>query len=382
MADTAKLTRIIRNVSVGALILAFCAPAIFFLFGLQNSHSALSETERRVLQGLPSFDGHPRDFTQQMDDYFEDRFGLRMLMIRMARDIRDNLGEDPPNVVYGKEDWLFLGQTAYRHEFEGVGDWDAGQVEDWVSSLTRVNAALAEQDIPFSAFIAIDKARAYPEYLPDGWREGLRRFRSSVYLHRNAQRAGLIDAEAYIMRAKASGRKVFYHRDTHWTPDGSYDLAMAIIDRFDPEKALPRYQPDPPKMQASTASLDLESMAGFETTSEPAAAMITFPPFGPEGVIRIEPSSPESPFAGQFATIRVDGLNDDGPRLVIVGDSFGDTMLPHFSPSFSEIIRIHHGAHLFDVSLEDVLAYEPDAVLYATAERQAFEKLSPFAPLK
>jgi hypothetical protein len=68
--------------------------------------------------------------------------------------------------------------------------------------------------------------------------------------------------------------------------------------------------------------------------------------------------------------------------LVIVGDSFGDAMTGHFRPSYSEIIRIHHGAHLKTVTLDEVLAYNPDAVLFATAERQAASKERPFAPLQ
>ena len=60
--------------------------------------------------------------------------------------------------------------------------------------------------------------------------------------------------------------------------------------------------------------LDLDSLAGFETSNEPPAAMIAFPPFGPGGWTRMDPVSPESPFAGQFATIKVDGLNKtNGP---------------------------------------------------------------------
>lgn len=375
-------SRLIKSIATVGLAIAFCVPAFLFLTGLQTNKDQISQSERRVLEGLPEFSGDARAFTSQMDAYLEDRFGMRMLLIRLARKVRDNLGENPPNVVYGQDGWLYLGALNYRDEFEGQGVWGQDRVDRWVQSLADVNAALSRRNIPFVAFIAVDKARAYPEHLPNDWREGLRRFRTAVYTHRNSGATGLVDAERYVMRAKAAGRKVFFHRDTHWTPDGTFDLAMAILDRIDPEGALPRYAPEPPVLTQTARLLDLDAMAGFETSNEPPAMMIAFPESGPDGLTRLTPEAPDSPHVGQFATIRSDGTNDpDGPRLVIIGDSFADSMLAHFHPSFSEIIRIHHGAHLFDVSLDEVLAYEPDAVLFATAERQAAQKERPFQPL-
>lgn len=377
------LSHRVTTLFVGLLILAFCLPAFLFLTGLQTNTDQISRSERRVLQGLPSFEGDARAYTAQMDDYLEDRFGLRMLLIRLARKVRDNLGENPPNVIYGQDGWLYLGALKYRDEFEGQGSWSNERVERWVESLSNVNAALSARDIPFVAFIAIDKARAYPEFLPEDWQEGTRRFRSFVYQHPDAAQTGLIDAERYVMQAKAAGKKTFYSRDTHWTADGTYDLAMAIMDRFDPDGSLPRYMPAPAQVRESERLLDLDAMAGFERSNEPPALMIGFPQGGPDGLTRLEPTAPDSPHVGQFATVRSDGTHDVGDkRLVIVGDSFADSMLGHFLPSYADIIRIHHGAHLFDVSLDEVLAYEPDAVLFATAERQAAQKDQPFQPIR
>lgn len=377
------MARWIKNIAVMGLLVAFLMPALGFAVNAVLGSDEVSATEKRLLAQMPSFQGDARTYTTDVDQYLEDNFGFRMLMIRLARKIKDNLGEDPPQVVVGQDGWLFLGSNAYRDEFEGQGRWDAINVQTWVESLSDVKSTLAEQGIPFAAFVAVDKARAYPEKLPEGWREGERRFRTALHAHKDVARTGLVDAEPLVLSAKERGKQTFYLRDTHWTSDGTYDLAMELMDVFDPSVTRPRFLPSPPVAQPADRLFDLEAMSGFETSQEPTHMMIKFPPTRPNFRTSITILEDGTPDPGQFATLKILGT-EDAPEgtLVIVGDSFGDAMLGHFRPSYSEIIRIHHGAHFRNVALEEALAYNPDAVLFATAERQAVRKDRPFVSLK
>lgn len=377
------LARFVRNAAVLALVAGFCVPALGFAASLVlGERDGVSESENRRLASLPALDGDIRDYTSAMDDYLEDSFGFRMILIRLARKLRDNLGENPPDVVQGKEGWLFLGNLRYRDEFEGHGRWDNSQVNAWVGSFSEIKTALNARGISFAAFIAVDKARAFPEFLPDDWSEGDRRFRSALYAASRPDATGLIDAEAYVLAAKAQGEKVFFQRDTHWTLDGTYDLALAIMDQLDPERTLPRHQPGPKTLQGHASIPDLDRMSGLETSQEPQAPMMPIPRTGPGGTQYIAPETEDSPYRDRLSSLLIEGQNAaSNVRLVIVGDSFGDSMVGHFLPSVAEIVRIHHGATMFDVPLDDILAYEPDMVLFATAERQAAEKAQPFAPL-
>ncbi|MEM7730395.1 MAG: hypothetical protein AAF311_14185 [Pseudomonadota bacterium] len=371
-----------RDIAVILLVAAFLLPALGYAAGALRGTDGVSASERRALAALPEFDGSLRAYTAAFDDHLEDNFGFRMWFIRTARNLRDNLGEDPPQVVFGKKGWLFLGNEGYRDEFEGQGLWNDARVEAWIASLKQANAALTVRGIPFAAYVGVDKARIYSEYLPDDWTPSGRRFRSRLHAHAGANDAGLIDAERYVLQAKDAGVKTFYQRDTHWTPDGTHALAMAVLDRLDPEGTRPRFDPAPPRLKTAPRLLDLEGMAGFTQTQEPAHPMIDIPA-AHDGFHIIEASEdPASPRRGQFATWRIKGTRD-APEgtLVVVGDSFGDAVIEHLRPSYARIVRLHHGAHLFDVSLADVLAERPDAVLFATAERQAFQKERPFATM-
>lgn len=374
--------RWIRNIAVMGLLVAFLLPAIGFALSLVRGADGVSVTEKRVLASLPSFQGEARSFTSDFDLYLEDNFGFRMFFIRVARKIRDNLGENPPQVAVGQDGWLFLNQANYRDEFEGNGRWNEKDVQTWIASLSEIKAKLAAKNIPFAAIIAVDKARAFPEMTPKDWQEGSRRFRAALHSHPQVGQTGLIDAEPLVQAAKARGKQTFYLGDTHWTSDGTYDVAMAALDAVDPAFVRPRFLPGPPEPQAPQRVFDLEAMSGRETSQEPTHETINFPPTKPgfrSSITLLEDGTPDE---GQFSTIRILGTDDapDG-TLVIVGDSFADAMVGHFRPSYAEIIRIHHSAHLKTIALDEVLAYNPVAVLFVTAERQAFSKDRPFAAL-
>jgi hypothetical protein len=375
------MTQWIRNVAILALIALFIGPGLGFAVNMMRATSGISDTENRRLADIPSFQGDLRQYAQDFDIYLEDHFGFRMNLIRLAREVRDNLGENPPNVVFGRDNWLFIGNTDYRDEFEGNGPWTSAQVEQWIDDLSSVKQALALENIPFAAIVAVDKARLYPEKLPLDWRQGSRRFRTVLHAHPEASDAGLIDAAPIVRAAKARGVKVFYTRDTHWTLDGTYDLALSIMDQLDPDRSRPRFDPGPRQVRVGSRLLDLEGLAGYSQTQEPNVPMMQGPPSVPGYVQHRQPPSDEVQQRGEFATWEIKGAPGvPAGRLVIVGDSFGDALIEHFRASYAEIIRLHHGAHVFDVTLSEILAEQPDAVLFVTAERQAIKKQRPIRP--
>ncbi len=369
------MSRPIRNIAALALIALFLVPLAGFALGAVRGGAGVSETEKRTLATLPAFQRDVRAYTSELDRYFEDNFGARMSFIRLARKVRDNLGEDPPLVVTGKDGWLFLNNTRARDEFEGEGTWKDADVERWMSGLVGLSEALETRGIPFAAYVGVDKARLYPELLPDDWDEGARRFRTRLHSHPEAGAAKLVDAEPYLKAAKARGELVYWHRDTHWTVEGTYEFAMAVLDVLDPNSARPRYVPEPARSLPNTGLRDLEAMAGQTETMEPVHVAMPDPPAQAGFVVTDDADGPK---AGQFRTWRMRGLpGAPQGRLVVVGDSFSDAVILHLRGSYSEIVRLHHGAHLFDVTLDDVLAERPDAVLFATAEREAPLKAVP-----
>jgi hypothetical protein len=75
-------------------------------------------------------------------------------------------------------------------------------------------------------------------------------------------------------------------------------------------------------------------------------------------------------------------VTDDRPRetqktLVVIGDSFTDAMMPYLKWPYDRVVRIHHGAGDYTVGTDEVLSYNPDAVLIMIVERSAHRKSRP-----
>lgn len=376
------MMRLVRNIGAGALVMAFLVPLLGY--GL-SAYRGVTEagTENRRLAPWPEWNGSARDYTAAIDAHLSDRFGGRMTLIRFARDVKDNLGEDPPQVVRGQAPWLFLGHTHYRDEFEGVGQWTDADVARWADTLLAVQAELARRGIPFAATIGPDKARIYPEHLPGDWSEGRRRFKAALASHPALQGpdSPLVDAEPGILARKASGERVYWTRDTHWTASGSYPAAMALMDRIDPDGHRPRYAPAPARPVTNTRVLDMELMSGQSETREPEGLMIDFPERGEVSITRPHRDDNGIPVRNEFATIIVEDARSDEAdgTLVVVGDSFADTMMNHFLHSFDRVVRIHHLETMGDITLDEVLRYEPDAVVFMGVERSLARKRQPLS---
>lgn len=107
--------------------------------------------------------------------------------------------------------------------------------------------------------------------------------------------------------------------------------------------------------------------------------MIKYPPPRPNVRMVMDFNEDGTTVCGCMSTSMIPATKDTTKgRLVIVEDSLGDSMIGHLRPSYSEIVRIHHGADFFDINIDEVLSYEPDAVLLAISERQAARKGRPF----
>ena len=367
------MARLVRNILAVLLLAAFTLPAVGYAVGMARG-AAVSKSENRRLAGFPSWRAGDsfRGYTSRIDDHLKDRFGGRTLLIDVAREVRDNLGEDPPLVVRGKDDWLFLGQTGYREEYEGRGRWDDAQVGSWAEDLSAADSYFESRGIPFIAAIAPDKARIYPEHLPEDWTRGERRFAAAVLdaTERDVTR----DLEPAILAAKAAGEQAYLRRDTHWAPSGSLAALNVLLDALGREPG----EGGPVGQRTRSELGDLERMSGSDAPSEPPYAGRALPSRAGYAPRFPERDADGVPVRRALATkIITDGVDDADGTLVIVGDSFADFMMPQIMPHFARVVKIHHGAGEYTVGTDEVVAYSPDAVLFLVVERDAARKERP-----
>lgn len=375
------MRRWIDKVAIAGLITAFCLPALGYAWRY-GPGDQISETEQRALAPFPSVTNDLRQWTSDIDQHLEDSFGFRMVMIRIARKVRDSLGENPPDVAYGQNDWLFLNDHALIDEFEGNGSWNQSKIDHWVDRLSDLNARLSNNGIPFVAVIAPDKARIYPEMTPERWEESDRRFKSALEAHPRYDQTGLLNIEPRLRSLKEQGHRPYFMRDTHWSPDGYAPVSWDLLAALDPagERSVSEradrtfWSPDYP--------LDLDNLLGNIGSREPQYMSIRPKSVVDYRVNRVPAELSVGPVQDEVLTLIVsEGPPDLNDTLVIIGDSFADRLAPELVESYGRVVRVYHGVDRYRIGYDDIMAWEPDAVLFIAVERNVAVMDSPLLPL-
>ncbi|MEM7728134.1 MAG: hypothetical protein AAF311_02550 [Pseudomonadota bacterium] len=363
--------RYLRNVFVVTVMGLFLIPMLAHL-GTDDIN-----IDNRTLSPIPSWNGSLQAWFSGWDSYLNDNFGLRNDWVRLNRDIRGLIGENPSDVAVGKDGWLFLNNEPYRAEFEGTSDWTQERVGIWIEALRQIRAAADDKGLPFAAVIATDKARMYPDKLPNDWGSpSSRRFRDAVYGHAEADEVGLIDHEPLFKKLKDTGLLLYSPRDTHWNRNGAYEVAELLWDVLDPDDTLDRYRFDGEYVDIATSRpMDLETMSGYSESREPAYLQV--PSFNQADLIRsVIPFQTDRakalPFAIPHGRVSRSEYNPDAKgTLLILGDSFSILPMEYLQSGYNSIIEVHVSGGNFP--LEEIMELDADAIVVIVSEREAWQ---------
>lgn len=352
----------------GAVFLtALAAPGVTHLARAIIGGAPPDLGENRALAEWPA---PPRSLSQALafpdaaNAALEDRFGLRAPLSRAYAELSQGVRSPGDTVVVGREGWLFFAGDSSVENYRGFRPASSQWVEGWFAQILAVQAAAEASGASFYLLTPPNKSRVYPEHMPAafGPPSPLRRLNALRADPRMADLAW-VDAESALLAVKGEGL-AYRPLDTHWTMRGAHAAFLAF------EAAYGCAQPtgcDRLPLRAVSfddAGGDLARMAGFEAD---AASMIvdvalTDPSPGAERVLE----DAENPI---FRTRIFTGRHADGPRLVLIGDSFADALLPFLRERFGEVVLVHH--QLGRADIEYALSFEPDVVLLEMVERYA-----------
>ena len=322
-----------------------------FLGGLLVWHILLpdrekSETENRTLDQAPKFswtalvDG---SYTRNVEDYFADQFPLRDSWTGLKARAEQLTGKSEFNGVY------LCGDTLISK----VERSDESLVEKNLSYVDRLSG---KTDIPVYLGLIPSAAEVWKEKLPAGaesWDQKKLLAQSDL---------GLSD----VLTAHA-GEPIFYRTDHHWTTLGAYYGYEAIMEALDRESL--KETDFTPETAASDFNGTLYSQSGIhwlepdtvEFWVEDARLDITSWRNGiPEpGSLYdrsyLEKKDKYSAFLGgnqPLCVIRNENISDGG-KLLLIRDSYADSLAPFLAQSFSEV-------HLLDLRY-----YRASAAQYA-----------------
>ena len=322
-----------------------------FLGGLLVWHVLLpdrekSETENRTLAQAPEFswtalvDG---SYTKKVEDYFADQFPLRDSWTGLKARAEQLIGKSEFNGVY------LCGDTLISK----VERPDESLVEKNLSYVDRLSG---KTDIPVYLGLIPSAAEVWKEKLPAGagsWDQ------TELLAQSNMDFSGVL--------ADHDAEPIFYRTDHHWTTLGAYYGYEAIMEALGTEPL--RKTDFTPKIITSDFNGTLYSQSGIHWL-EPDTMEFWVEDTGLE-VTSWRNGTPEpgslydrsylekkdkySAFLGgnqPLCVIRNENISDGG-KLLLIRDSYADSLAPFLAQSFSEV-------HLLDLRY-----YRASAAQYA-----------------
>jgi SGNH hydrolase-like domain, acetyltransferase AlgX len=215
-----------RIVSIG-FVVALIVPGIALAAGIRPV-----DLEGRPRATLPPLDarslGEPSTYAA-IDRWIADRFPGRNEAVgaHAAIDYGVLGGSTTPNVIVGRDGWLFT-----RTELEPVCDFTADQV---LAALDRKAAALAGRGMDLRLVVPPDKHAIYADQVIAG--SGLGEACSDE--RRAAMRTGMAARPDHAIelwtriaarRAADPATPLYFKQDTHWTPLGAMIATKALVE--------------------------------------------------------------------------------------------------------------------------------------------------------
>ncbi len=329
-------------------------PTLYTLLGGQAIYPFIENRVQTEWPERPTSLSEAVTVTTQISTYYNDRFGLRDLLLRLRHAaLVYGLGVSPVNeVVLGRDGWLYLANpTGPCDQFLGVIPMTEAQLGMLEEKLATTYAPFKERNIPFYLIVPPDKESVYPEYLPGAvntmnTQTRLRHFYANVKV---APGIHLVNPLEAILDVKA-GQTVYFATDTHWNEFGSFTAAQEVIRAMQAD--FPGFSPRPladyTLQAAAVQDKDLASMLGLPEITDQNYDLLT-----PAWTLQELPDG---------ASVLVTG--HAGPVLLFVRDSFGKGMLDYLADYFSKIIIVP-----VDVDYLPYLNEPIDAALFEVVER-------------
>ena len=210
--------------------LLLLVPSIARILGFSSGIAG----ENRNLAPFPKIETirQAKFLPRMMDDYVNDRFGLRKQLIHLNSLIKYELGvSSTKDVIIGKDGWLFYTADDLMGQHIGANIFAPEELEHWVQVMEADGDWLAKRGIAFYILIAPDKNTIYPEKLPEYPRGPVTRIDQLAERLRHST-LEFIDPRERLFHAKATGEMVYFAGDTHWLERGAFVAYEMLMERI------------------------------------------------------------------------------------------------------------------------------------------------------
>ena len=351
-----------KKIIMGAAIAVFFLAILFPLWGWIFPQPVLNTlNEKRALTELDQT-GTAKQRIENAEAYLDDHLAFRNLAISTVLRADVALGESPsPLVLAGSDGWLFY--------VDGSEDFRRGEglTEDQIRSFYDVHQQLtdrfAAQGIDYRVMLCPDKHSIYPQYLPLTRRLGSGKWELKQLMTPPGPEytVRIIDVSDALQEAAAAGVKQYYKTDSHWNLEGGWTAYNVMMDQLVPDHPnLRRLTEDDLVRTEYNAVGDLAELIGQPDITEDVTCLIS----AKDSKLIHETS------AGTAVNeYYINEANPDGPRILMVGDSFRASLIPFLAESVSRLDMVMNDTPSL-ASIEDLSVY--DIIIYEAVERNRF----------
>ena len=209
------------------LVFAAClvAPAIRHFL---TTDAGVSKSEKRRLASLPAVPSRLQDaekYMSNMEEYLNDNFGFRSFLLFAGNAAKYYFGlQVTPDVLMGKDGWLFLGRLQnIVEQYQGRDLFTPKSLRDWVDEMECRRKWLSRLGIEFVIVVPPSKHTIYEEYLPDHIRVSKKQTRLDQLLSYAGRHSELtiVDLRGELLHEK-SRFQLYMKTDSHWNEFGGY----------------------------------------------------------------------------------------------------------------------------------------------------------------
>lgn len=365
------ISRVLKWIMMGGVAVVLCAPGLGLLIGRKKEGVLF---EKRPLENWPSLElwrADPKQATVSFERAFSERHQWRDEGIAWNAwlDWRVFGRSTTPNVIVGKEGWLFYAGDRAMEQYQGLFRPTAVDYAYLADVLAMRHQWLEARGIRSLVVLAPSKESIYPEFMPNGLprlhdETPDRPFWRALAQHQDAVRG--VDLQTLLLNQKVlEGRPPLYFKgDSHWNDLGAFIAYEAMMEALGLTQRV-----DSGLIQKGTvneAVHPLSDLAGMMGVADAYAQdwPNESPVLPPNGHWRFVPS-----VAGLSGVRETESDVVESPnRLLLYGDSFSEGLLPFLGSSFGRM-RMVQGRSF---SPTEVAEFKPDVVIFERAERLFF----------
>lgn len=330
--------------------------------------------ENRRLASLPARPKSLREVYRlppKLSEYFKDHFGLRAELIRWQAEAKMNWlrSSGSPQVLLGKEGWLFHAGEGEVEMFTGSEPFDAEGLAEWARFLEAMADWAESRGASFVVTFVPEKQTVYPELMPDGLTRarGASRQDQLVGHLKSRPRVRVADLRPALSEAKAA-TQVYQVTDTHWNHVGGFAaytaLARELGRDFVGVRPVPLSEYEVTQEKHSGDLAGLLGLRGVIWESRPRPRL------------RATPRARFDGDCGGEVTVCASEAEGEGlPRVLMYRDSAAAFFIPFLAE------HVARGVYVWDTSWKfstELLERErPDVVVLEMVERRLMEKPPP-----